>query len=370
MPFEIRYAMIRITLLFTILTSFFCFLGFSQQIRDDFDFSRVDSIAKTVKYKNNLYKLTKELTSNYSNDRLKVRAIFIWITDNIKYDYRFLNKEKELKLPKCKPGMNCEQLLVEWENKYINRVLKKRRGICDGYARLLKKMCDLSNIRSEIVSGYTKTKAYQVGNAGIVNHAWNAVWIDSSFHFLDATWAAGYCIENEETGKLLSFQKKFNDYYWFTPFKNLFRNHYPQDAKWVFEPNYTKERFAENPYYSTEIISKIKLITPSSGVINAKKGDTLYFKFDYRGTIGSLQINTNNFRNPDVWKFESISKRKKIWVEDTIALKKQKYTLFERDGYTYEFKYIVTESSLYYLDVLFDFRQVLRFKVNIKRESL
>ena len=356
---------------FLILAAFlFPVLLFSQQPKTNNNFLSVDSIAKTVKYKNDIYSLTKELTSSYSEQLLKLRAIFIWVTDNIRYDYKFYNKHKEPKIPECKAGMNCEQMLKEWEIKYISKVLKKGKGVCDGYSRLVKKMCDIAGIKAEIISGYTKTKPYQIGNAGSVNHAWNAVWLDSAYYLLDATWAAGGCVEDEETGKLLSFKKQFDNYYWLTPFNDFTRNHYPQNGKWVFEPNYTKEKFATNPYYASDIISQIKLVTPSSGIINAKKGDTIHFTFDFKGYFSHLQVNSNVYRNPEIWKWENISKRKKVWKEDTTALKKQKYTSYKNNGDKYEFDYIVTDNPLYYLYNLFHYRRVMRFKVNIDKTDL
>lgn len=341
---------------------------FSQSPKQNTNLSQVDSIAKTVKFKNSILELTNELTTPYSNDLFKARAIFIWITDNIRYDYKFYNKDKEVKLPKCKPGKNCELLFANWENKYIRRVIKRRKAVCGGYARLFKRMCDIAGIKSEIVSGYSKTKPHQVGSAGAVDHAWNVIWLDSSYYMLDPTWAAGSCSEDEETGKLIKFYKKFNDYYWLTPSADFLRNHYPKEAKWVLEPNYTKEKFACNPYYAPDIISKIKIITPESGVIKAKMGDTVHFKFEYSGLIERLQINTNTFRNPPIWSKENVKKRRWVLQLDTLALKKQQYVSYKLKDNTCEFDYVVTSDSLYYIEILFDYRMVLRFRVNIKKD--
>lgn len=55
-------------------------------------FVAVDSFAKTVKYKNDLTNLTNELTRRYPDQLQKTRAIFRWITENIAYDYKYVNK--------------------------------------------------------------------------------------------------------------------------------------------------------------------------------------------------------------------------------------------------------------------------------------
>jgi hypothetical protein len=326
----------------------------------------VDSFSKTVRYKHDLNQLTKELTDPYAEQLLKARAIFIWITDNIKYDYKFINAEKEVKIPECESGPFCEQVHLVWEKKYLQKVLKKKKAICDGYARLFKKMCDIAGIPCEMVSGYTRTKPYQIGNPGSVNHSWNVLLIDRVYHFVDPTWAAGGCEEDEETGKLLYFQKHYNEYYWFTPFHELTRNHYPSNGKWVMEPGYTKEKYAANPYYASSILSDINLRSPASGIIKAAKGDTLHFKFDYKGNITLLQVNSNVFRNPALGEWEKKPWHRKKWIPNPHALEKQQYTPFRKNGDTYEFDYLVTDGSLYYIEVLFEHERALKFNVSIE----
>ena len=169
----------------------------NDELQDKFagiDFRSIDSFAKTVKYENGLFPMTNILTQKYSSQIEKLRSIFIWITENIKYDCDFLNKDEDPPSFECEgDSISCADGLSKWEMEYINKVLKKKRTICQGYSMLLKKMCDISGIECEIISEYAKNKSYQVGVPFIADHAWNAVRIDSVYYFLDATWAAGYC---------------------------------------------------------------------------------------------------------------------------------------------------------------------------------
>jgi hypothetical protein len=330
------------------------------------DFSAVDSFAMTIKYDNDIYKLTKELTSPYQQDIQKARSIFRWLTHNISYDYKLFNKGG-VKGPVCKQGENCEQVYRDWERDYFHKVLKKKKGVCDGYARIYKRMCEIAGLRCEMIDGYTKSKPYQVGIMGIVNHSWNAVWIDSAYILLDATWAAGYCSEDESTSKLTGFTKRFNEYYWMPSFQDLSRNHFPKDPKWIFANNYTKEKYANNPYYASPLLDKLHLLDPLSGVIEAKQGDTIHFRFEYTGALKLLQLNTNIFRNLDVLKTKKLSRKKSTMEIDTLALKKQKYISYTRTGDLYEFDYIVPDNSLYYMELLFDYRRAMRFKVKINK---
>lgn len=347
-------------------------IAFSQQA--EVSFLSVDSLAASAKYKGDLIALTHNLTNPYPGELLKARAIFKWITENIAYDYKYYNryyyKGKEPKAFTCKSDEQCEIKRIAWEKEYLDKVLRKKKAICQGYAMLFKKMCDIAGLKSELVTGYVRTQPYQVGTTGNLDHAWNVVWIDSAYYLLDATWAAGSCEKNED-GKLLFYQKNYDNYYWLTPAGKFARNHYPQNSKWTLLTNYTKDSFAANPYYLPGEIKNIKLIAPSSGIITVKKGDTVSFRIKYNGYIKDLQINSNFFRNPDIWVFEEVSKRKKIRSLDTLALKKQQYVKYNltEDG-IYEFRYIIPDNSLYYLEIMFDRQRVMRFKVNIDNKGV
>jgi hypothetical protein len=351
----------------TLLTAFlllFSILAFSQQ--EKVNFSSIDSLSITVHYKKDLTALTQELTSPYTEELFKARAIFKWITENIRYDYKYYNKYyfkgKVPKTYKCKEGKDCEPQRIAWEIKYIDKILRQKKAVCQGYSMLFKKMCDIAGLKSEVVTGYIRTEYYQVGSAGKLDHAWNAIWIDSAWCLLDATWAAGGCAKNDD-GKLLSFNKNFKDYYWLTPASDFTRDHYPQSNKWVLLSNYTKDSFATNPYYFPGEIENLKLISPGSGIINAKKGDTIHFRIKYAGSFKDLQINSNLFRNPDIWTWDEVSKKKRTRRLDTLAVKKQRYIDYNLNGSVYEFEYVVTDNSLYYMDILFDRQRMMRFKV-------
>lgn len=330
------------------------------------DFSAVDSFVTTVKYDNSLIQLSKDLTSGYTEEIYKVRSIFKWITENIAYDYKFLNKGKEEKGPDCENTINCEQKIAEWESNYLKKVLDKRKGVCAGYALLFKKLCDHAGIKAEIVEGYARTRPYQVGNNMSVNHAWNAVQIDGKWHYLDATWAAGSCVEDEDKGVLTGFVKKYRNYYWCTDYGLLKRNHFPKSGRWATENNFTKENFLNQPhYYDQDILENISLIKPDSGVLNVKKGDTIRFKFKYIGDLSKLQVNSNVFRNPAFWYKEEVSRKKSIMIRDTSADRKQVYIPFIKTGDVYEFNYVVVNTALYYMDIIFDYKKALRFKITV-----
>lgn len=335
------------------------------------DFRQVDDFVKTVKYNDDLIALTHTLTSPYPQQLFKARAIFKWITENIAYDYKYYNQYaldgKEQPGFDCKASKDCERLYAQWENDFLKKLLEKKKAVCAGYASLFKKMCSLAGLSAEIIPGYVRTEIFQIGTPGRLDHAWNAVKIDSAFYLLDVTWAAGFCYKNDD-GKLQGFKKNYNDYYWLTPASELARNHYPKNAQWLMLNNYSKEKFAENPYYAGSHIHRIKLIEPLSGILSAKKGDTLRFGIEYDTIVKHLQINSNTFRNPPILTVVKEKGNTKYVELDTFALKKQRYIPFLRMDNLMLFEYIVTDNSLYYLDILFDRQRVLRFKVNTSQK--
>ena len=346
-----------------------CFL-FAQQHQPVFDFAKADSLALNVKYNDNIYSLTKELTSPFTEPIFKVRAIFRWITENIGYDYKYYDKyyyrDREPKTYTCKgDSLDCEIKRKVWETGYINKVLSEKKAVCQGYAMLFKKMCDIAGIESEVIPGYVRTEYYEIGTPGTLDHAWNAIKLNGDYYLLDATWAAGGCDKNDDD-KLISFQKHYNDYYWLTPPDEFARNHFPETAKWVLLKNYTRDKFCLNPYYTPSEISNIRLITPCTGSITAKRGDTIHFKLEYTAPLHVLQINSNIFQNPDIWYWEDITKHKRVRKLDSLALKKQQYLKYKRDNNIYAFDYIVKDHTLEFLDILFDTQRVMRFKVNVR----
>ena len=152
-----------------------------------------------------------------------------------------------------------------------------------------------------------------------------------------------------------------------TSFEDLSRDHYPEHGKWVMQANYTKERFTSNPYYAPWTIHKSKLISPSTGILEVQVGDTIRFAIEYAEPVDAIQVNTNVERNPSIWKQQQTKKRQKpVYVLDPSTLDKQCYVLFRQDGKCYDFEYVITNSSIYYIDILFDHERIMRFKVKMK----
>lgn len=106
------------------------------------------------------YKICDGLTS----DEEKVKAIYEYITKNIKYDYDFAKVA-------AAGYMDSE------------RCLANKQGICGDYSVLFATMCRAQGIPCIVVEGYVTAD-------GQVYHAWNQVYYNKSWHFFDTTFDA------------------------------------------------------------------------------------------------------------------------------------------------------------------------------------
>ncbi|MEM7037170.1 MAG: transglutaminase domain-containing protein, partial [Bacteroidota bacterium] len=102
----------------------------------------------------------------------KVRAIYTWITHNIRYDRRaFLSFTYPPSDPKT--------------------VLKRRKAVCAGYARLFEELCEQAGIEAYGIVGYSKGAFYRLGQKFYRGkHTWSAVRVDNEWQLMDLTWGS------------------------------------------------------------------------------------------------------------------------------------------------------------------------------------
>ena len=211
----------------------------------DIDFKKADKIAKVFKGNNlhNLPLLTHNLTDKLETDVEKFRAIYLWISTNIKGNYAMYRKVSR----KRKKFKNDSISLLNWNNEYTKKVfkdlLKNKRTMCTGYAYLLKTMTNIANIECKIVDGYGRNISANIGELSAPNHSWNAVKLNNKWYLADATWSSGYTDLNTNT-----FIFDYNDGYFLTEPKLFIKNHYPLHKKWTLIPQETSaETFIHAP---------------------------------------------------------------------------------------------------------------------------
>lgn len=197
----------------TILLLFICTAGFCQDKKSAY--SAVDD--KTLKLSafsaNNLDSLSQLLTKNFSAEEEKVRAIYVWVANNIAYDMQKYLERKNLANMILKKKDNSES---------AEKIFAKRKAVCEGYSNLVKALCNKAGITCELVEGIGRPLKNQYDL-----HAWNAVKINNEWKLLDATWSAGAI-----DGKKNKFEKKFDDHFFLMPAAEFIKTHYPFDPMW------------------------------------------------------------------------------------------------------------------------------------------
>ena len=186
----------------------------SQSVPDNYSFST--------------YFLATYLTQPTETDLTKVRSIYVWLANNITYDMKGFEANV---LPDYRP----------------KAVLNSKVAVCEGYALLFQELCNEAGIRSEIIRGYSKGYGYSEGDKfKVTNHAWNAVYLDNQWRFIDVTWAAR---KSNNTPNL----RPFTDEYFLTNPQVFIRKHLPEIQAWqLLSKPISKEEFENNSISITE----------------------------------------------------------------------------------------------------------------------
>ena len=172
-------------------------------------------------------KLAHKLTDAYSTDEEKVRAIYIWITNNIKYDVKRFRRG----------SINQNS---------IETTLRKRKALCSEYSELFVALCNYSGIEAKGIKGFYKgTGTYENQNYYTSNHEWNIVKINGTWQLLDLTLASGHLIFTARFGDYakwanllprvpighskIKFKRKRNDFYYLSPPEKFVLTHLPSE---------------------------------------------------------------------------------------------------------------------------------------------
>lgn len=161
-----------------------------------------------------------------ANEYLQVRAIYSWITNNIKYDDAA-----------TVDGVTRDNDAVQ--------VFKNRKAVCHGQANLFKAFCDELKIKCHVVNGPIKGRFIEDGK--LEEHAWNAVEIHGKWQLLDCTWG---CRIDNENNKIRLDSYTMNEFYFLTDPKLLILNHFTRDPDWqLLKTPKTLEQFVKDPNY-------------------------------------------------------------------------------------------------------------------------
>lgn len=240
-----------------IFSLFFFFLGINNLYSQDFE--RVDATIQLYpKSCDSPEEISKFITRDFQTEEGKVRAIYSWIIQNIayepneykKFDYRFSNYRER----------NKKEEITR--NKIINRTLQKGIAVCEGYAFVFERLCELQGISNYLVRGDTKTTMEGIGKKFNTNHMWNVAIIDGKPYLFDPTWGAGKYNQK--------FIKEPSYFYYKTPPEQFIKTHYPDLFEDAFiSESMSKQEFSEMPLIIEKNLIVSDIIAPTKGIIYA-----------------------------------------------------------------------------------------------------
>lgn len=196
------------------------------------EYDAVDALARSTSKSryDTPAELAKAMCKDLKTDREKARAIFTWIAENVRYDFKSMDYEP----PK---GMTKAQL----EATRVERTYKKGKGVCQDYSMLYQNMAAAVGLECVWIPGNSRSLLRNT----LGGHAWNAVKIDGQWRLLDATWGAGVVEGGDD------FNQLFQPGYFLTEPRIFIGNHFPEDAKWqLLDAPIDKETFKKQPVIS------------------------------------------------------------------------------------------------------------------------
>ncbi|HEY5745537.1 MAG TPA: transglutaminase domain-containing protein [Chryseolinea sp.] len=224
---------------------------------------------------NDLKSLADKLTRSLPTEEEKFRAIYVWVANNIDYDYALFLKNKQKRESLKKP-----EDLAAWNKGFSLRVFKnlleKQKTVCSGYAYLVRELATHAGLACVIIDGYGRNTQSNVGGTGIANHSWNAVRLHNKWYLCDATWSSG-AYDTEQS----RYVRKFDDSYFLADPSSFFHNHYPLDPSWTLLTHQpTLNQFLNGPLvYSGALLHEIHPVFPETFNLVAAKGETVSFQF-------------------------------------------------------------------------------------------
>ncbi len=270
------------------------------------DFTNVDNIVKSYPRYTKPQQLATKIANDFNDDLSKARAAFRWLTYNIRYDLEEYYEPK--KVISFRYGTEEERLqkLQAIKDKIVDEAFLTKMGVCEEYAQSFKKVADLLGIESQVIKGYVRNSAQEIGRVpNTTNHAWNSVKIDNRWILLDATWAAGYLFNGK-------WQKDFNEYFFAIEPKKIGRTHFPDDKKWQIVLNQNSLiDFYNQPIYSQGLLrTNLEVLSPKKGNIQVSRSKKVVLK------IRNLTASNRLFYN---YRGQRYSKRPEITYDGKIA---------------------------------------------------
>ncbi|PKP23064.1 MAG: hypothetical protein CVU05_01015 [Bacteroidetes bacterium HGW-Bacteroidetes-21] len=202
------YKVFRLFIIFVLIFGNMAIVN-AQKKKKTKEFEVVDNIALSIpdSLTSSVSDIAGYFNGNFSSEKDKYRAIFIWVATNVKYDVVNMFAAN----------------FYENTDDVIKKVLSTKKGVCLHYAELFNAIANKAGLKSYVVSGFTK----QVNYVDYIAHVWCVVKADSLWSFCDPTWGSGY-VESKR------FVPKIDNSYFNAKPEFMIQSHMPFDPMWQF----------------------------------------------------------------------------------------------------------------------------------------
>ena len=242
------------------------------------EYARVDQKVRAYPNFKKIHDLGYRIQNDFSTDEERVRAAFVWLTQNMVYEktYDDIFKTGQIISYQSEYGKQNQirRVVLGWSEK----AFRARKGVCLEYSLILNELCQQFGLPTKVIVGVAKTDIRFIkGDQTFKNHTWNAVQLNGVWKLMDPTWASGHLdlISNK-------FIRKQLDHYFFTKPDEFVKHHFPNNEEWQLLDNPVDiEQFFSAPIYLTDFFGKgIELSPKTKGILSISSEDANYIYFD------------------------------------------------------------------------------------------
>ncbi len=159
------------------------------------EFDVPDNVKSTLNTMNN--KVDSIIKSLSGSDADKIREIYEWIANNTSYE-------------KTSNDQNITSVLIEG------------KGVCAGYSKTFKYICDKLGIESAVIPGSLYENPDEMeGDSKDIFHEWNVVKLNGEYYWVDVTWGDTYYTAVDKT-----VHNYINYSYCLVSDKEIYADHY------------------------------------------------------------------------------------------------------------------------------------------------
>ena len=314
-----------------VLFSFLFTLTLSAQ-----DYSDLDRRVKNYPQFSSPEHLAIRISNDFSRDRDRVRAAFVWITENIDYvrtkdDFFSINTSLIYLSP-----YGREFQIRKYHQKRVQKAFDFKKGYCLDYSLILDHLCRRFGLTSQVIEGLAKTEINDdEGKTFIKNHTWNAIYLNGEWLLMDATWARGYYNPNTQAFV------RHTDHYFFTRPEDFAKTHYPADASWqLLDHPISQNDFLSAPiFFPNYFKSSTKISPETKGILEVSNRHESSLEFDYLKNKNNLSYRLQGDVQVRKLKVKKEGKTYKSWIKFGRRMRFAKLlTLFEGNTAILNFK--------------------------------